>query len=108
MPDWTGDKWIDGVSPDDRTIDVAVYSLQNRFAAVVHYLTRAAKTPNDIESVHQLRVWTRRATAALRLYEDFLPRRRSAWMGKQLKRIRRAAGQARDCDVLIQRLKKRR
>ena len=44
------------------------------------------------------------ATAALRLYDDLLPRRWCLWLQKQLKRVRRAANNARDCDVLIERL----
>jgi CHAD domain-containing protein len=56
--------------------------------------------------VHQLRVATRRAMAALHTFEALLPRRRAGKMRKQLKRIRRAAGPARDLDVLAARLKK--
>ena len=58
------------------------------------------------EHVHQLRVATRRAMAALRIFELLLPRRRARKMKKQLKRIRRAAGDARNLDVLAARLEK--
>jgi len=51
-----------------------------------------------------LRVSTRRAKAALHSYRSVLPEERGAWMDKQLKRIRKAAGDARDYDVLIHRL----
>ncbi|MBV8488371.1 MAG: CHAD domain-containing protein, partial [Planctomycetaceae bacterium] len=89
-----------------RTADVAARSLRNRLGAVLQVLPLAArKAEEDIEYVHQLRVWTRRACAALDLYEELLPRRRCAWLKKQLKRVRRAANDARDCDVLIERLK---
>ncbi len=99
------DKWISGVSPDDRTSDVAGRTLRFRLAAVQHYLPLAAEKPDeDVEYVHELRVATRRTTAALRLYADMLPRRRTARMETRLKQIRRAAGDARDCDVLAQRL----
>src|SRR5262249_58635227 len=99
------DKWVQGVSPDDRTTDVAVRTLQARLAAIQHYLPLAAeKAEEDVEHVHQLRVWTRRASAALKLYAGLLPRRRTARMKKQLKRLRRAANDARDCDVLARRL----
>jgi CHAD domain-containing protein len=37
-----------------------------------------------------------------------MPRRRFSWMKKQLKRVRRASNDARDCDVLIERLRKKR
>jgi CHAD domain-containing protein len=102
------EKWIQGVSPGDHTGDVARHTLQGRLGAVLHYLPLAAeKAEENIEYVHQLRVWTRRAVAALRLYKDWLPRRRLGWIEKQLKRIRRAANDARDCDVLIRRLEKK-
>jgi CHAD domain-containing protein len=100
------EKWLAGCGPEDRTSDVALVTLQTRLHAVLHYLPLAAANADaDIERVHALRVWTRRAAAALVLYRDWLPRRDFKWMRKQLKRIRRAAGQARDCDVLIERLK---
>ena len=99
------DKWIPGVSPDDRTNDVAGRTLRFRLAAVQHYLPLAAEKPDeDIEYVHELRVATRRTMAALRLYADMLPRRRADRMETRLKQIRRAAGDARDYDVLAQRL----
>jgi CHAD domain-containing protein len=84
---------------------VAVRTLQVRLAAIQHYLPLAAqKAEEDVEHVHQLRVWTRRAAAALKLYAGLLPRRRTARMKEQLKRLRRAANDARDCDVLARRL----
>src|ERR1019366_708937 len=56
------DKWIPGVSPDDRTSDVAGRTLRFRLAAVQHYLPRAAEKPaEDIEYVHELRVATANA-----------------------------------------------
>jgi CHAD domain-containing protein len=99
------EKWIQGASPDDPTNEVAVRTLQSRLGAVLHFLPLAAEKPEeDPDYVHQLRVWSRRATAALRLYEDWMPHRRFKWMTKQLKRLRRAANEARDCDVLLARL----
>jgi CHAD domain-containing protein len=84
---------------------VALRTLEARLGAVRHFLPLAAeKAEEDSEYVHQLRVWARRASAALRLFEDLLPRRRVARMKKQLKRLRRAANDARDCDVFLARL----
>jgi CHAD domain-containing protein len=98
------DKWITDVSPDDRTSEVARQTLAARLGAVQHFLPLAAeKTDEDVEHVHALRVFTRRAAAALKLYAVLLPRRRGRWMREQLKKIRRAANDARDYDVLIQR-----
>jgi CHAD domain-containing protein len=85
--------------------DVAARTLRFRLAAVQHYLPLAAdKSDEDAEYVHELRVVTRRMTAALELYADMLPRRRTARMTTILKQIRRAAGDARDYDVLAKRL----
>jgi CHAD domain-containing protein len=101
------EKWLQDLSPDDRLSDAAERTLQSRLGAVLHYLPQAAGPAGaDAEPVHQLRVWARRAATALRLYEEVLPRRRLRWLNKQLRKIRRAAGEARDCDVLIQRLRK--
>jgi CHAD domain-containing protein len=98
------DKWIRGTSPDDSVAEVAGQTLQSRLAAVQHYLPLAAeKADQDVEYVHQLRVFTRRATASLRLYADLLPRGRAKWVQKQLRRIRHAANDARDYDVLARR-----
>ncbi len=98
------EKWIAGVSPADRTADVAERVLRGRFQAVLHYLPLAAeRIGEDVEHVHQLRVWARRAAAALCLFKGELPPRRRAWLLKQLRTVRRAADQARDCDVLLAR-----
>jgi CHAD domain-containing protein len=61
-------------------------------------------TMTDAERVHRLRVATRRALAAIDAFGDVLPARRRAWFEKRLVRLRRAAGEARDLDVLSTRL----
>lgn len=66
--------------------------------------TAGAGSPRDIQRVHQLRVATRRAIAAIDAFRDLLPTKRADWFTKQLRRIRRAAGEARDLDVLTDRL----
>jgi CHAD domain-containing protein len=97
-------KWIEGARPEQAVLEVARHTLQVRLAAVQYYLPLAAeKADEDIENVHQLRVSSRRATAAVGLYAPLLPRREVSWWKKQLRRIRRAAGNARDLDVLAQR-----
>jgi CHAD domain-containing protein len=94
-------KWIDGISSESDVSDAAQRSLQARMAVVQHYLPLAAlMADQDVEHVHRLRVATRRAAAALRLYRHFLPRRRRRLLKDMLNDIRRAAGTARDLDVL--------
>lgn len=80
-------------------------ALQARLRKVVRRLPLAAKHDRqDPEHVHQLRVACRRASAALELYAECLPRKELRKWEKQLRRIRRAAGPARDLDVLSARL----
>lgn len=95
-------KWVTGVSRRDGTSSVALATLRQRLAVVQQRLPLAAeRAGEDIEHVHQLRVSSRRAVAAVQMYQDLLPRRSAKKLQKQLKRIRRAAGQARDLDVLL-------
>jgi len=97
-------KWLTDVSPTDRAVDVAARSIAIRLDEVRRFLKRSVKRPGVSENVHQLRVWTRRADAALSLYEDLLPPKRLARMRQTLKRVRRAAGRIRDCDVYAERI----
>ncbi len=100
-------KWIQGIGPETMVADAARRSLEPRLAVVAHALPLAAYlADHDIEHVHRLRVATRRAAAAVKLYRDWLPPKTQRWFKKQLRRIRRAAGEARDLDVLIQRLQR--
>jgi len=100
-------KWIEGIDADASVEDAARRSLEARLTAVVHWLPLAAYLPEqDVEHVHRLRVSTRRAVAALTLYQDWLPSKPARWLKKRLKKIRRAAGDARDLDVLSARLAK--
>jgi len=98
-------KWLKGAEPNDRLEDVARQAIASRLDLVWDYLQLAADEWHESsENVHQLRVWSRRGLAAIAAFEDLLPARRAGWMRKQLKRARRAAGAARDLDVLAARL----
>jgi CHAD domain-containing protein len=100
-------KWIDGIGPETTVVDAARRSLELRLAVVAHALPLAAHlAEHDIEHVHRLRVATRRAAAALKLYRDWLPRKPARWIKKRLRQIRRAVSEARDLDVLIERLQR--
>lgn len=100
-------KWIDGVSPDQPISKVAGPAIDLRLKVVSHYLRLAAKKAHkDDHYVHQLRVSTRRADSALRMFRDVLPDKKRRWMSQRLKRIRRVAGEARDLDVLCDRLRR--
>lgn len=54
----------------------------------------------DIECVHHMRVASRRLRAALKLFRPCLSRQADAW-NRQVRRITRALGRARDLDVQI-------
>ena len=54
-------------------------------------------------AVHRFRVCTRRASAALKAFRPLVPRRQRRWFQRALRRIRRAAAEARDLDVIIAR-----
>jgi CHAD domain-containing protein len=95
------EQWIEGVTANDSVCAVAQHSLRVRLAAVRHYLLLAAvKSGEDVEYVHQLRVYTRRSMAALKLYANLLPKKEAKRLRKMLVKIRNAAGVARDLDVL--------
>jgi CHAD domain-containing protein len=97
-------KWIEIESPDEPVSQVARRAVEGRLETVWHYLASAADDVKNVDHVHQLRVATRRARAALQIFDALIPPRRGKWFGKRLKRLRRTAGTARDCDVLRQRL----
>lgn len=97
-------KWIKA-NPDELVTDVAARSLSGRLKPVRRHLLLATKNAeDDIEYIHQVRVCSRRAQAALRLYGELLPAWRAAWIEKQLHRIRDATNDARDDDVFASRL----
>lgn len=98
-------KWIQGALPDDPVSVAAREALRARLRAVEFYLPLAAfKSERDVEYVHQLRVASRRALAAVRTFARLLSERQVAWLSKQLKKIRKAAGDARELDVLERRI----
>jgi CHAD domain-containing protein len=97
-------KWTEA-SPDENLAAVAVRSLDARLQAVQEYLEKAAlQADKEIEHVHQMRVWSRRADAALQLYQALMPDWRVQRIAKHLNRIRRAGNDARDDDVFAARL----
>src|SRR5438876_3295955 len=95
-------KWIPGLEPTTPVADAARRALDLRLRVVHHYLPLAVKhADEDLEHVHQLRVGTRRARAALDIFGSCLPDKALKKARKQLKRLRRAAGEARDWDGFL-------
>jgi CHAD domain-containing protein len=98
------EKWV-SATPDDAITAVATASLQIRLQAVQDYLQLAAGgSLEEVEHLHQLRVWTRRSVAALDVFAGLLPRRRAAWLRRKLKQLREDTNQARDDDVFLRSL----
>jgi CHAD domain-containing protein len=98
-------KWIRLKSPREKVYRVAARMLRSRLEAIAHYLPLAArKSAENIEYVHQLRVWTRRADAALDLCETLISKGDRRELEKQLDMLRDTAGNARDVDVLRERI----
>ena len=84
---------------------VARDALQKRLKNVARYLRLAALSPSeDVEYVHQLRVWSRRGGVAMTVFAELLKKKHFKWFKKHLKQIRRAADLARDCDVMTAQL----
>lgn len=95
-------KWITEVTADTPLADAARWVLAVRLEVVRDHLQLALREPGkDIEHVHQLRVGTRRAGAAVEIFRLCLPDKVYKSARKQLRRIRRAAGAARDWDVFL-------
>ena len=102
-----GSKWIKGTEPQQPVSQAARSALAVRLGRVLHYLPRAAEEwEKDPENVHQLRVATRRAAATVDAFGDLLSAKRYKKMHKRLSHIRKAAGDARDCDVMLARFRR--
>lgn len=101
-------KWIPGLQADLPAVAAARHVLQLRLNAVKNRLPQAVfQAEEDVEHVHQLRVSTRRAGAALRIFQDLVPRKVYDRVRKKLRKVRRAAGAARDWDVFLEALSSR-
>jgi len=93
-------KWIKDLTPDMKAADAARHVLEARYQVIRDHLPLAVREADrDPEHVHQLRVGTRRAGAALRIFASTLPEKAQRRARRHLRGMRRAAGAARDWDV---------
>lgn len=93
-------KWIETLRPETPLRDAAGEVLSHRLEAVEGWLKRLGDDKHDqVRAVHQLRVSTRRAGAALHTFADPLSDTQRKKSRKILRSLRKAAGCARDCDV---------
>jgi CHAD domain-containing protein len=98
------DNWMACVGRHTPVGRVAATILRDRFDSVWAELQAVCTMPDDAEHVHHLRVATRRALAAIDAFHSLIPAKRRRWFEKELRRLRRAAGEARDLDVLTDRV----
>src|SRR4051794_4167103 len=95
-------KWIHDLTPDTAVADAARHVLLLRLEVVAERLPPALdEADRDPEHVHHLRVATRRAAAALRIFRDCVPAKVFKRTRSVLRGLRRAAGVARDWDVFM-------
>jgi CHAD domain-containing protein len=95
-------KWMTGLASSTPLVEAARRVLQLRLAGVGERLPPALVEPDkDPEHVHQLRVASRRAGAALRTFRRCFADKEYRWVRRRLRRVRRAAGAARDADVFL-------
>jgi CHAD domain-containing protein len=100
----TDGKWIAGITPDQPVCDVAGRVLAARLKAVCRSLPLAAeKSDEDVEHVHQLRISVRRAVEAVRVFSGLMEESEANALRDRLQRIRIAADEARNWDVMAER-----
>lgn len=93
-------KWVEGIDETTSLREAATLAIRPRLKAVEKLAPLAAERAHeDVEHVHQLRVWTRRCGAAIEAFSACAPEREAGKASRRLKRLRRASGEARDCDV---------
>lgn len=101
-------KWFFSISPNQAAQEAACEVLGTRAATVLHYAKKAIDGDRDeVETVHQLRVATRRMAAALRVFEGHVPERVCGRIKRANSRLRRVAADVRDLDVKVPLLRER-
>jgi len=97
--------FIERLKPTMLATVAAERTLRQRFQPLIRLLkqVRCGQQISD-DSIHQLRVGSRRAAAALNLYRPLLPASSVKWWRRRLRKLRRAAGPLRNLDVLLRRL----
>lgn len=94
-------KWLRKLTPATPIDEAARRALRKRVRPVPRLLKRAARPGCEPgpDAIHELRVSTRRATAALRAFTTYLPAKKTEAVLKALRQIRRAAAPIREIDV---------
>jgi CHAD domain-containing protein len=90
--------------PDPLTCSFGARQIETYLTAFNREI-EGARAAEDIEPIHQLRVYSRRLRSTLPLFKACLPRKSSDRWIKQIKKITASLGLARDTDVQIEFLK---
>ncbi|MBC7856509.1 MAG: CHAD domain-containing protein [Pirellulaceae bacterium] len=96
------EKWQPGVSAASKVRSVARQALAARLERVGKNLKRSAQPQGQADNIHRLRTWCRRSAAAVELFRPLLPKKEARWFARKLKKIRQAAGDVRDLDVMLE------
>jgi CHAD domain-containing protein len=98
-------KWLVGIANESPADEVARLALTERLLAVSHFLDECLRGDDETESIHQLRVWSRRAAATMNMFQPALPTSRRREVMKKLTKLRHVAGSVRDCDIHLEQLR---
>ena len=97
--------WVEGISSNESVCKVASRVLDTRLKAICHWLPLAAENSDeDIEYVHRLRLSVRRAVEAARIFSGLIEEAEYDELREKLRRIRLAADDSRNWDVLCGRV----
>jgi len=92
-----GSKWIKGLNAKLGIKEAARLVLGHRLLPVSYWLDRVLESPHPgEEDIHQLRINSRRAMAALRVFDSCIPEKK---IKKELKNVLRSTRDIRDWDV---------
>lgn len=101
-----GGKWMTDLRPEMPVSEAAKITLRRRLEPVWKWSEEAAEAKKgSTKAVHQLRVAVRRAMSVMQGYAELLPHKKATKAAQRLHKLRRRAGDARDLDVLMGRLK---
>ena len=86
--------------PRDTVVEAARKTLRFHFNRMLRHEAGSIEG-TDIRELHDMRVAVRRMRAAVQLFRPYLPKQHAAYLRKDLRRLGRALGPARDYDVML-------
>ena len=96
---------LPGIVPRDTLAEAARKTLRFHFNRMLRH-EAGTIDGNDSEELHDMRVAVRRLRAAVQLFRPYLPKKRAAFLRKELRHLGRALGPARDYDVMLANLER--